>query len=110
MNSTNANNTLPVFTFTAVDGVYVSLQLVVYLFALLMIFILFLFRKEKPLKSRGCLPYFYIFGIFILSIRLLFSLLSSFRIGSKISFTSRFEKNYFKNFFLVLVVGGVWLS
>jgi hypothetical protein len=99
MNSTNSNVTTAVFTFTAVDGIYVSFQLLVYLFIIFLIFILFLFRKEKALKSRGCLPYFSIIGIFFLSIRFFFSVMSSFKIGSKTSFTSQYKKKFFKQNF-----------
>jgi hypothetical protein len=88
MNNTS-NLTAPVFTFTVGDGVYVTLQGFNFFIFILVGILLFIFRKEKELKFRSWLPYFSIFGLFILSFRLGIGNVSFLKIGNSLSYTYR---------------------
>jgi hypothetical protein len=70
--------------------VYLTLQGFNFLIFIFVGILLFLFRKEKELKYRSWLPYFSIFGLFILSIRLGLGNLSILKIGNKESYTFKF--------------------
>eukprot|EP01080_Neovahlkampfia_damariscottae_P000265 gene265-6680_t len=65
----NNNSTTPMLSFTVNDGIFISLQGVTVLFTMLLLLIFCLFRKEKALKYRGCIPYFSVFGVWLLIIR-----------------------------------------
>jgi hypothetical protein len=91
------NSTIPRLTFTISDGVFIPLQVFVYLISLVFLLLFFLFRKEKELKYRGCLPYFSVYGVWLLSIRFVVSNLSFLKIGNDESFTHKFVKKKLKN-------------
>jgi len=86
MNNT-INSTIPIFTFTVSDGVFITLQSVTYFCMIILSIFLLIFRKEKELKTRGFLPFFSIFGVFLLSIRFIAQNLSFLKITNLYAFT-----------------------
>jgi hypothetical protein len=88
MNVTNTTSAR--FTFTISDGVFIPLQFFVLIISFVLLFLFFLLRKEKSLKYRGCLPYFSVYGVFLLSIRFLVSNLSFLKVNNVESFTQKF--------------------
>jgi hypothetical protein len=76
------NNSTSRLTFTASDGIYISLQFLIYLFTIFIFILLLLFRKEKELKHRGFLPYFSTIGTVLLSFRFIVSNLSFLKLGN----------------------------
>eukprot|EP01080_Neovahlkampfia_damariscottae_P006414 gene6414-10421_t len=80
------NITSPVFTFTVGDGTLLVGQLIPLSLSILLLVLFCIFRKEKEFRYRGVLPYFSIFGVWLLMIR--FSLTLSFlMVSNKNSFT-----------------------
>jgi hypothetical protein len=90
MNHTNSTELVPRLTFTVSDGIFVSLQMIIYLLLIILLFLFIIFRKEKALKFRGVLPFFSVAGVWIITIRFIFSNLSIFKIGNKESLTAKF--------------------
>eukprot|EP01080_Neovahlkampfia_damariscottae_P007279 gene7279-11597_t len=90
MNMTT-NSTAPQFTFTINDGIFIAIQGFTYFLMLLLLLLLFLFRKEKELKTRGSVPFFSVFGVFLLSIRLIAGNLSFLKITNSLSFSYKFS-------------------
>jgi hypothetical protein len=96
----NITNTTSIrLTFTISDGVFIPLQVFVFFISLVFLLLFFLFRKEKEIKYRGCLPYFSVFGVWLLSTRFVISNLSVLKVGNNESLTRKFVKKKLKTSF-----------
>jgi hypothetical protein len=87
MNTTNTTAEGVVLTFTSGDGVFIGIQALAVLITLFTMFLLFLFRKQKALKTRSISPYIAIVGIWMLVIRFIFWNISIFRTQNPIGVT-----------------------
>jgi hypothetical protein len=89
MNTTNTTAEGVELTFTSGDGVFIGIQVLAVVITLFTMFLLFLFRKQKALKTRSISPYIAIVGIWMLVIRFIFWNISIFRTQNPIGVTHK---------------------
>jgi hypothetical protein len=87
--NTTFNVTLPYFTWTISDTVFTSLQISNFLIFFMVGILLFVFRKENPIKYRGILPIASFSGLFVNAARIMIGNYTFTKVTNPTSFTHR---------------------